>query len=462
MNTSTSSKPPTNTISKKLEKQHEKIRIGFVPTKITCFSTKKAHYSLYWVMTVLLVLFSLGGFIFGAYNWMSSLSNIDGSMAAKLSPSFDQVTSKQRKNVGVRTTPPAYENELDKSYPEQQLSPGTDLFPNRTENNKDDSPKFIFSTDLTTSDTKYEQGSEPSKRATMDFTTIDIDNDGICEEFVFSTKVNFSKTSHSIGIVHFLGIYDLQNFYRYNGKVVYYNKKIDAYLYYHTYNKSIVENRFGYENHAHPDVGGIWVIGRFFDGFAEKYISLRAYAKAFQKFVLAYNPLCADTEYPANGECEVGWHFLNELGFYKGGSTEYVMCRKPKPVTRNVPANSICTQFELSSSKEFGTNYFGEYQMMNTSYNDKVVYQKLEPIDNNSVFMYFVIDDMDDDLSAWVIGPVIGSQMVLAINEYCSDVDYPANGNCNSGWFQYSGKSQNEFPWHFDSSMTLECKVYHQ
>lgn len=140
-----------------------------------------------------------------------------------------------------------------------------------------------------------------------------------------------------------------------------------------------------------------------------------------------------------------------------------VMCRKPKPISNIVPANSICTKFEISSGKEFQANDMeyrtdrydvGEYQLMNISYNDKVVYQKLDTINNHSVYMYCYVNAGD---KYWEFGREIGSNNVYACNFYCSDLDYPANGNCNVGWFLYSRKS---LTWHYDSNMALECKAY--
>ena len=415
MKISTLTNPPTNAISKKLEQQHEKIRIDFVPTKITCFSVKKEHYSFYWAITISLVLVLLGGVIVGVYNWMSILSNIDANKAAKSSPSFDKVMSKQGKPLDIKTTPAAHTDELNKSYPEKEVSTGSEISSDGTGNNKDNSSKLTFSTDLTTSDINYEQGSEPSERSTMDFTNFDIDRNGICEEFEFSTKENFSKTPHSL--TRALGIYTLENNFRYNDRVVYYNNKMDVYLYYHTYNKSIHRNYYisPEQTYTYPEVGGVWVIGKFFDGFAEQYMSLRAYAMAFQNFVLVANRFCGDAEYPVNGECDVGWAYLTESGNYKMFSKEYVMCRKPKPITRNIPANSICTKFEWASSKEFRfSKIFGEYQLMNISYNDKVVYQKLDPINAHSVFMYLKTTDKGGTF--WAIAPLIGDSKSFAYN----------------------------------------------
>ena len=453
MKISTLTNPPTNAISKKLEQQHEKIRIDFVPTKITCFSVKKEHYSFYWAITISLVLVLLGGVIVGVYNWLFILSNIDANKVAKSSPSFDKVMSKQGKNLDIKTTSAAHANELDKSSPEKEVSPGTELFSDGTGNNNDNSSKLTFSTDLTTSDINYEQGSEPSERSTMDFTTFDVDSNGICEELEISTKENFSKTPHNL--TRALGIYTLENYYRYNDRVVYYNNKTDVYLYYHTYNK-FHKVRSTYKTHRIPEVGGVWIIGQFFDALDEQYVSLRAFARAFQKFVLVENILCADAEYPANGECEFGWAYSIAPANYVVDLTTYGMCRKPKPITINIPANSICTKFELSSSKEFRfSKIFGEYQLMNISYNDKVVYQKLGPINAHSVFMHSVTID---DRNAWIISHQIGDYKAFVHNKYCSDLDYPANGNCNAGWFVFSKKSQT---WQYDSSMTLKCKSYH-
>ena len=131
-------------------------------------------------------------------------------------------------------------NELDQSYSEKEDSLGTNYFSDGTESIKDSTSKFTFSTDLTESDTNYEHGTESSEMTTMDFTTIDTDSNGICEEFEFSIKEDLSKSAPSLTRV--MGIYTLENYYRYNDKVVYYNDKMGVYLYYKTFN----------DNETHP------------------------------------------------------------------------------------------------------------------------------------------------------------------------------------------------------------------
>ena len=115
------------------------------------------------------------------------------------------------------------------------------------------------------------------------------------------------------------------------------------------------------------------------------------------------------------GECEFGWAYSIAPENYVVDLTTYGMCRKPKPITINIPANSICTKFELSSSKEFRfSKIFGEYQLMNISYNDKVVYQKLDPINAHSVFMYLKTTDKGGTF--WAIASLIGDSKSFAYN----------------------------------------------
>ena len=62
------------------------------------------------------------------------------------------------------------------------------------------------------------------------------------------------------------------------------------------------------------------------------------------------------------------------------------------------------------------------------------------------------------DIRVWVIGIILGSEINYAFNSYCSGLEYPANGNCNTGWFDYSEESQS---WQYDSSMAMKCMAYH-
>ena len=329
-------------------------------------------------------------------------------------------------------------NELDQSYSEKEDSLGTNYFSDGTESIKDSTSKFTFSTDLTESDTSYEHGIETSERTTMDFTTIDTDSNGICEEFEFSIKEDLSKSAPSLSRV--IGIYTLQNYFRYNDKVVYYNNKMGVYLYYKIFKNN--ETRPFNKSFRYPDAGGMWVI---------------IPSSGAHRIVLVDNPYCLDVEYPANGECQFGWYHFSESGNnYKYDSTSHVMCRKPKPITSNLQDNAICTKFELSSRKEFVSKCFGEYQMMNISHNGRVAYQKLNTINNNSVYLYSLTTD--HDIRIWAIGPILGSKINYALNSYCSGLEYPTNQNCNTGWFDYSEDSQS---WQYDSSMAMKCMAYH-
>lgn len=403
MNNSTSGNASINTISKNLEKQHVEIKIGFGTKALSCVSTENTYSLLYWVMTISLVLCSLGGVIFGICNWISISSNFDESKATKLSPDFDQ---EDQKNMNVENLPESYEEEFIKKYPEEEIGPSIELFSDETKKITNSSPKLTISTDLTT-DTNLDQGDQQSERTKMDFTTTDIDRDGICEEFEFSTKDKISESSPSLTSV--MGIYTLEKYYSYNGKVVYYNRRRDVFLYYHDF-KNIKPILDSTSITTFPVPSGLWRIGHYPD----------------TGFVFVENPFCVNVEYPGNGKCEFGWHHLTE-SWAQLDHNAYVMCRKPKPISNNVPTNSICTKFELSSGREFQENGMeyrlneyedGEYQLMNISYNNKVVYQKLDPINNHSTYMYY---DITADFKGWVIGFEIGFGIGYAGNSYCSE-----------------------------------------
>ena len=298
LNISTSGNTHTNMTSKNLERQHEKIKIGFVSKQLV--STRNAHSLLYWITTISLILCSLGGLIFGICSWISVSSNFDASKATKLSSDFDQVMTKYGTNMNVDSLPASHENELNKRYPKKDIGPSTDLFPDDTETTNNSLPTLTFSTGLKTSDTNYEQGGEASERTTMEFTTIDIDIGDICEQFEFSTKDNISKSPLSLTRV--MGIYALDNYYRYNDKAVYYNPKRDVFLYYHAFKNYRTLTPYT-DSVTYPVISGLWFIGNYPGEYADKGFSFVA------------NPFCADAKYPANGECGFGWHYFNESRF---------------------------------------------------------------------------------------------------------------------------------------------------
>ena len=81
---------------------------------------------------------------------------------------------------------------------------------------------------------------------------------------------------------------------------------MDVFLYYLPYATNKTRPAFKNKYHTYPDVNGMWVIGYSLVGSAD--------LETYKDFVLAYNPYCVDTKYPANGGCEYGW-FKRELGY---------------------------------------------------------------------------------------------------------------------------------------------------
>ena len=131
LHVSTSGNTLTNMTSKNLDRQHEKIKIGFVSKQL--LSTRNAYSLLYWVTTISLGLCSLGGLIFGICSWTSISSNFDASKATQLSSNFDQVVTKYGTNMNVERLPASHENEHNKRYPKKEIGPSTERFPDDTE-----------------------------------------------------------------------------------------------------------------------------------------------------------------------------------------------------------------------------------------------------------------------------------------------------------------------------------------
>ena len=179
--------------------------------------------------------------------------------------------------------------------------------------------------------------------------------------------------------------------------------------------------------------------------------------------VLAYNPFCVDAHIPANGGCDFGWHYFNPDQHANClDPTAYVICRTPKYVTEAaVPSKSVCTKFELTSNKGFEEDYLtfflGEYELTDTAYNAKAVYHKFDPVQMQSIFLYFY--RTSNNRKFWAIGNKLRSEKVSIFNEYCADLEFPTSGECDAGWFYFSGKSQK---WEYDSSFAIQCKEYDQ
>ena len=89
---------------------------------------------------------------------------------------------------------------------------------------------------------------------------------------------------------------------------------------------------------------------------------------------MTYNLYCANTDFPANGDCEIGWYYLDmETDSFKYDNTASIVCRTPTHTENIQAARSLCTRHELATTSAFDKGYLvsilGEYEITNTAYN---------------------------------------------------------------------------------------------
>ena len=194
----------------------------------------------------------------------------------------------------------------------------------------------------------------------------------ICEVFEFLSDGPIAGFSPQI-----LGVYSLED-YLHNNKVVYVNKDTGVYLYYDSnFNESTIE--IGMDAHIYKSSGpGSWVISNYLGS----------------SNVLSYNNLCIDSEFPANGECMVGWRYSLTQEAFPIDIYASVGCRAPKSVLNTKPMNSTCKRLEVLSNKAFEIDglmfYLGEYTIMDSLHNGVAAYRKQLPFYSNHshVFLY--------------------------------------------------------------------------
>ena len=79
-------------------------------------------------------------------------------------------------------------------------------------------------------------------------------------------------------------------------------------------------------------------------------------------------------------------------------------------------------------------------------------YHRTDPVTLTSIFLYYSKSLYNSKY--WMIWHSLGSTVGAISNEYCGDLDYPANGDCNGGWLYASSKT---FRWKYDSTMAIHC-----
>ena len=270
----------------------------------------------------------------------------------------------------------------------------------------------------------------------------DVNSDSICKEFEFSAKYIHTITYKNHRPITITGIYTLQDF-RHNDNFVYKNKEKGVFFYYSFppgYNDKRNDLRFN---------DGVWTFS--------------PHAAPNKHYDLAVvNPSCMHADSLINGNCEFGWHYLVEssetIQGFKIDMSAFFVCAKPKSM---IVTNTICTKFQLTSRNPFNQEwvlaFLGEYKIMMDSYfNGKVVYHKFDPLGNQSMFLYF-ISHSKQDFEYWVIGLELGLEKGSIVNWYCSEVEYPANGGCNAGWF-YENRNTNISD--YDPTMDIQCAEY--
>ena len=240
-------------------------------------------------------------------------------------------------------------------------------------------------------------------------------------------------------------MYSLED-YLYNNKVVYVNvnKDTGVYLYYDSnFNESTINTDM--DAHIYKTSGpGSWVIS----------------SNPGSSNVLSYNNLCIDSEFPANGECMIGWRYSLTTEVFPIDIYSSVSCRAPKYVLNTNPMNSTCKRLEFSSNKAFEIDglifYLGEYTIMDSVHNGEVVYRKpiFELTNNQKTYRYVYLHH---NTNAWMISYEIATNKALFENMHCGRLSNPADRRCNGGWLYVDQLSSK---WKYDSSMNMQCIEY--
>ena len=257
----------------------------------------------------------------------------------------------------------------------------------------------------------------------------------VCKVFDFLSEGSITKFSPQI-----LGVYSLED-NLYNNKVVYVNKDTGVYLYYDSnFNDTTIDT--GMDALIYKSSGpGSWVISNYLGS----------------PNVLSYNNICIDSEFPANGECMIGWRYSPMPEVFPIDIYASVSCRVPKSVSNTKPMNSTCKRLEFLSNKAFEIDglifYLGEYTIMDSLHNGEAAYRKQLPFffNHSYVFLHLI------NYNVWMISYGIGTNTYLFANEHCGRLRNPTDSKCNGGWF-YADQLTSK--WKYDSSMNMQCIEY--
>ena len=289
MDTVKSCQNPHNSISKKFEKQHDNITIGFDVENSSKFILRK-HFSIFFrVLGVMIVLCiagcALGGVVaFEIIKWRSLSPMSDVGKKFQFSSKIDIELSKQKRILEATLTPSTYNIDLGLSHQKDNEEDGL-FFNSDPEKNDDLKPTTSdFDVFASTSDTNYKQKDEAFNETakawetmqTKTTTAIQPDN-SVCKRFNLSFPKFNGRVERIVRIA--LGEYVRKDML-YNERVVY-EKNIGLsqpkiYLYFFV---------TGSVN------GGAWGFGDIIGS----------------NFAFIGNTHCAYLEYPANGECNDGW-----------------------------------------------------------------------------------------------------------------------------------------------------------
>ena len=225
----------------------------------------------------------------------------------------------------------------------------------------------------------------------------------ICEEFELSSNEIISRH-----MPESLGLYRRSSEY-YNDRVVYDNTETGLHLFY---------------IHCEDDNGifqNFWMISK------KKGSPLTTSKCSDHSNFTRYEYNGCDYKYiPSNGACDHGWYFAMNKGRmeYIKDTTARITCSQPAARKHEVVRNSICKKYWLRWTWS-PAEWFVTMVLTDDMYNQRVIYQG-ESLDRTFYMYYYDAE--------WLIGPRIGSPVVFLKNEYCKDVEYPANGECSTGW----------------------------
>ena len=237
----------------------------------------------------------------------------------------------------------------------------------------------------------------------------EFEQNSICEEFELSSNEIIS--SH---MPESLGLFRRSSEY-YNDRVVYDNTETGLHLFY---------------IHCEDDNGifqNFWMISKK-KGSPLTTSKCSDHSNFTQLLHNIYNG-CDYKYIPSNGACDHGWYFAMNKGRMEHikDTTARITCNQPPARKHEDARNSICKKFRLKCtwSDHVPEVWFVTMVLTDDMYNQRVIYQG-ESLDRTFYMYYYDAE--------WLIGPRIGSPVVFLKNEYCKDVEYPANGECSTGW----------------------------